>query len=185
MRMPLSSKALIGCVVKRVLAHLSLARWNRYPYSMCLVACICWCLHRRMQWASVWLLLTRLYACEVCVWLRACRCGVRLARYLKHPDPGSTDASKLVASLEPGSRQHGSCSRATWRSQPNMQLNSYRLDRFSSSPFLVPKTFVIKARDTNCVVVLVGTKCPNWLSDRLREGKGWKRPGLCDHLNGE
>jgi hypothetical protein len=22
------------------------------------------------------------------------------------------------------------------------------------------------------------------LSDRLREGKGWKRPGLCDHLNG-
>jgi hypothetical protein len=36
-----------------------------------------------------------------------------------------------------------------------------RLDRFSSSPFLVPKTFVIKARDTNCVVVLVETKCPN------------------------
>jgi hypothetical protein len=30
------------------------------------------------------------------------------------------------------------------------------LDRFYSSPFLVPKTFVIKARDTNCVVVLVG-----------------------------
>jgi hypothetical protein len=23
------------------------------------------------------------------------------------------------------------------------------------------------------------------LGDRLREGKGWKRPGLCDHLNGE
>jgi hypothetical protein len=23
------------------------------------------------------------------------------------------------------------------------------------------------------------------LSDRLREGKGWKRPGHCDHLNGE
>jgi hypothetical protein len=36
-----------------------------------------------------------------------------------------------------------------------------RLDRFSSFPFLVLKTFVIKARDTNCVVVLVGTKCPN------------------------
>jgi hypothetical protein len=34
-----------------------------------------------------------------------------------------------------------------------------RLDRFSSSFFLVPKSFVIKARDTNCVVVLVGTKC--------------------------
>jgi hypothetical protein len=28
-------------------------------------------------------------------------------------------------------------------------------------PILVSKTFVIKARDTNCVVVLVGTKCPN------------------------
>jgi hypothetical protein len=27
--------------------------------------------------------------------------------------------------------------------------------------FLVLKTFVIKAKDTNCVVVLVGTKCPN------------------------
>jgi hypothetical protein len=35
-----------------------------------------------------------------------------------------------------------------------------RLDRFSSFPFLVPKIIVIKARDTNCVVVLVGTKCP-------------------------
>jgi hypothetical protein len=23
------------------------------------------------------------------------------------------------------------------------------------------------------------------LSDRLREGKGWTRPDLCDHLNGE
>jgi hypothetical protein len=31
------------------------------------------------------------------------------------------------------------------------------LDRFSSSPFLISKTFVIKARDTNFVVVLVGT----------------------------
>jgi hypothetical protein len=27
----------------------------------------------------------------------------------------------------------------------------------SSSPFLVPKIIVIKARDTNCVVVLMGT----------------------------
>jgi hypothetical protein len=32
-----------------------------------------------------------------------------------------------------------------------------RLDRFSSSLFLVPNSIVIKARDTNCVVVLVGT----------------------------
>jgi hypothetical protein len=35
-----------------------------------------------------------------------------------------------------------------------------RLDRFSSSPFLVLNIILIKARDTNCVVVLVGTKCP-------------------------
>jgi hypothetical protein len=28
-------------------------------------------------------------------------------------------------------------------------------------PFLVLNFFVIKARDTNCMVVLVGTKCPN------------------------
>jgi hypothetical protein len=42
-----------------------------------------------------------------------------------------------------------------------VHLSSCLLDRFSSSPFLVPKTFVIKARDINCVVVLVGTKCPN------------------------
>jgi hypothetical protein len=40
-------------------------------------------------------------------------------------------------------------------------LNFGKLDQFSSSPFLVLKFFVIKARDTNCVVVLGGTKCPN------------------------
>jgi hypothetical protein len=34
------------------------------------------------------------------------------------------------------------------------------LDHFSSSSFLVLNIIVIKARDTNCVVVLVGTKCP-------------------------
>ena len=39
-----------------------------------------------------------------------------------------------------------------------VHLSSCRLDRFSSSPFLIPKTFVIKARDTNCVVVLAGSK---------------------------
>jgi hypothetical protein len=32
-----------------------------------------------------------------------------------------------------------------------------RLDCFSSSFFLVSNSIVIKARDTNCVVVLVGT----------------------------
>jgi hypothetical protein len=31
------------------------------------------------------------------------------------------------------------------------------LDRFSSSSILVFNSLVIKARDTNCVVVLVGT----------------------------
>jgi hypothetical protein len=60
--------------------------------------------------------------------------------------------------------------------------------------FLVTlKCFVSKARDTNCVVVLAGSKWPVrskeesslGLGDRLREGKGWKRPGLCDHLNGD
>jgi hypothetical protein len=42
-------------------------------------------------------------------------------------------------------------------------------------------------------VVLVGTLCSKWLRresslgprDRLREGKGWKKPGLCGLLNGE
>jgi hypothetical protein len=58
----------------------------------------------------------------VCVWLPACRCGVRLARYLKHPRPGSVDASKLVVSLEPGSHRPGSCSRATEGNQPNRRI---------------------------------------------------------------
>jgi hypothetical protein len=94
---------------------------------VCLVACISCCLHRGMQWTDVWLLSTRLYACETCVWLPAYRCGVRLARYLKHPRPGSAGASKLFASLEPGSRRPGSCSRATGRSQPNRRyMYSYK-----------------------------------------------------------
>jgi hypothetical protein len=38
-----------------------------------------------------------------------------------------------------------------------------RLDLFSSSFVLVSNSIVIKARDTNCVVVLVGTLCPDWL----------------------
>jgi hypothetical protein len=73
-----------------------------------------------MQGAGVWLLSTRLYACEVCVWLTTCIYGFKLVRYLKHPGPGSACASKLVESLEPGSRQPSSCSQATGRSQPNM-----------------------------------------------------------------
>jgi hypothetical protein len=50
-----------------------------------------------------------------------------------------------------------------WERGICVYLSSCCLDRFSSSPFLVLNTIVIKARDTNCVVVLVGTKCPNWL----------------------
>jgi hypothetical protein len=69
-------------------------------------------LYHGMQSAGVQLLSTRLYACEVCIWLPACRCEVRLARYLKYPKSGSIDASKLVASLELGSRRLGSYSRA-------------------------------------------------------------------------
>jgi hypothetical protein len=99
------------------------------------------------------LLLTRLYACEVYVWLPAYRCGARLARYLKHSDPGSThvrrvacvwlpacsgarlvrylkhpdsgstDVSKLVSSLESGSCRPGLCSRTTRRSQPNRRYD--------------------------------------------------------------
>ena len=55
-----------------------------------------------------------------------------------------------------------------------------RLDRFSSSSILAFKFLVIKARDTNCVVVLVvdlvsrliEKRSSLGLSDRLREGKG-------------
>uniref|UniRef100_A0A804RNZ4 Piwi domain-containing protein n=3 Tax=Zea mays TaxID=4577 RepID=A0A804RNZ4_MAIZE len=54
---------------------------------------------------------------DVC--LVACKCGARLARYLKHPESGSKDASKLVVSLEPGSYRHDSHIQATERSQPN------------------------------------------------------------------
>jgi hypothetical protein len=80
---------------------------------VCLVDCIYWCSHHGMQWRGVWLLSTKLYACEVCVWLSACRCRARLARYSKHPRLGSPGASKLVASLESCFYQPGSCSQAT------------------------------------------------------------------------
>jgi hypothetical protein len=48
-----------------------------------------------------------------------------------------------------------------WERDICVRLSSCCMDRFSSSLFLVLNTIVIKARDTNCVVVLVGTKCPN------------------------
>jgi hypothetical protein len=40
---------------------------------------------------------------------------------------------------------------------PMCSFEFLRLDCFSSSSFLVSNSIVIKARDTNCVVVLVGT----------------------------
>jgi hypothetical protein len=76
------------------------------------------CLHRGMQWIGVWLLSISSTRAR-CVWLPARRCGARLARYSKHPRPGSASASKLIASLELGSRRPGSCSQATKRSQSN------------------------------------------------------------------
>jgi hypothetical protein len=86
---------------------------------VCLVACICACLHHRMRVAAVWLLWARLCACELCVWLPACRFGSRLARSLKHPGPGSPDTSRLVASPESGSSDPGSHSQVGERNQPN------------------------------------------------------------------
>jgi hypothetical protein len=32
-------------------------------YTICLVACICWCLYHEIQWAHIWLLSTRLNPC--------------------------------------------------------------------------------------------------------------------------
>ena len=63
----------------------------------------------------------------------------------------------------------------------------------SSSSILVLKQLVIKQERHQVVVVLVRglsdplikEKSSLSLGDRLREGKGLKRPGLCDHLNGE
>jgi hypothetical protein len=45
-------------------------------------------------------------------------------------------------------------------SQVPRSFELLRLDCFSSSFFLVFNSIVTKARDTNCVVVLVGTWCP-------------------------
>jgi hypothetical protein len=84
-----------------------------------LVACICACLHHRMRVAVVWLLWARLCACELCVWLPAYRFGSRLARSLKHPEPGSLNTSRLVASSEPSSSDPGSYSQIGERNQPN------------------------------------------------------------------
>jgi hypothetical protein len=63
----------------------------------------------------------------------------------------------------------------------------------SSSHFNLFKCFVKQARDTKLcgdpcgvlVTCVIKKKHSTGLSDRLREGKGWNRPNLCDLLNGE
>jgi hypothetical protein len=67
------------------------------------------------------------------------------------------------------------------------------LDCLSSFPIFILKCFVSEATDTKCVVVLavvlvtreIKEEGSLGLSDRLKEGKGWNRPGLCDLLNGD
>jgi hypothetical protein len=63
------------------------------------------------------------------------------------------------------------------------------LGLLSSSHSKLLKCFVKQARDTylcgDPCGVLVSKKHSTGLSDRLREGKGWNRPGLCGILNGE
>jgi hypothetical protein len=50
-------------------------------------------------------------------------------------------------------------------------LCSCCLDRFLPSSFLFPKWIVIKARDTKCVVVLVGSMWPFWLRRKLSRSR--------------
>jgi hypothetical protein len=92
----------------------------------------------------------------------------------KYPQPPHFNASKFSA-IKPHTRALDFIQRHKQRDQilsqvwnHSKQISDYkerllcsfellRLDRFSSSSILVPKIIVIKARDTNCVVVLVGT----------------------------
>jgi hypothetical protein len=90
---PKPLKSVFGCLYLLVLAS-----WNVISY--CLVV-----VNQALRMRDVCLV--------------ACKCGARLARYLKHPESGSKDASKLVVSLEPGSYRHDSHIQATERSQPN------------------------------------------------------------------
>jgi hypothetical protein len=67
------------------------------------------------------------------------------------------------------------------------------LGLLSSSHSNSSKCFVKLARDTqlcddHCDVLVtrvIKKKHSTGLSDRLKEGKGWNRPGLCGLLNGE
>jgi hypothetical protein len=67
------------------------------------------------------------------------------------------------------------------------------LGLLSSSHSNSSKCFVKLARDTYLcgdpsgvlVTQVIKKKHSTGLSDRLREGKGWNRPGLCGLLNGD
>jgi hypothetical protein len=84
----------------------------------------------------------------------------------RHPSIHPTHSiQELVHSIQDTNRVNQNLSKSQFHSKTLVTrresfavfLELLCLDRFSSSPFLVPKFFVIKARDTNCVVVLVGT----------------------------
>jgi hypothetical protein len=67
------------------------------------------------------------------------------------------------------------------------------LGLLSYSHSIFSKCFVKLARDTYLcgdpygvlVTRVIMEKHSTGLSDRLREGKGWNRPGLCGLLNGD
>jgi hypothetical protein len=88
----------------------------------------------------------------------------------RHPSFQPTHSiQELVHSIQDTSRLNQNLSKSQFHSKQLVTRREsfavffelLRLDRFSSSPFFVLNIFVIKARDINCVVVLVGTKCPN------------------------
>jgi hypothetical protein len=85
-----------------------------------------------------------------------------------HPSFQPTHSiQELVHSIQDTNRVNQNLSKSQFHSKAlvtrresfAVSFELLRLDRFSSSLFLVPKIIVIKVRDTNCVVVLVGTKC--------------------------
>jgi hypothetical protein len=76
---------------------------------------------------------------------------------------------KIKASLSP---QNHSNHLVTWESVCSCSLCSCCLDHFLPSfLILVPKWIIIKARDTNCVVILAGSKWPVWLRRKLTRSK--------------
>jgi hypothetical protein len=79
-----------------------------------------------------------------------------------------------------------------WERDFRVHLSSCRLDRFLLALFCSQDTCNQSKRHQVVVVLVRGLSDPfDWgesslgLGDRLREGKGWKRPSLCDHLNGD